>query len=285
VSGDLRARASGNDVEKATSADDREAASIRATRQIRGMEGQFAIAAPKGAEAAQLVRDAITLLRQNPKLAGADMQSILGGLMTMAQLGLRPGVLGHGWLVPFWDKHSRTFKAQLIIGYQGLAELAYRSDRIASITAKTVFENDPIWEVEFGTEDRLLHKPLLTGDRGKPIAYYSVAHIKGGRPTFHVMSLEDMIKHRDKYAMAQKDGKIIPGTPWADNFEGMAHKTCFRQLAKWVPKSTDLAKALEVDEGVRFDTSPNHTPEEATVTYEQVPTDPPDAEPPADGGQ
>lgn len=38
------------------------------TDQIRSMESQFALAMPKGAEASQLVRDAITSLRQTPKL-------------------------------------------------------------------------------------------------------------------------------------------------------------------------------------------------------------------------
>ena len=58
---------------------------------------------PKGVEAAQLVRDALTAVRTNPKLAECEPNSVLGSLMTCAQLGLRPGVLGHAWLLPFWD--------------------------------------------------------------------------------------------------------------------------------------------------------------------------------------
>ena len=73
------------------------------SQQIVRMEDQFAMAAPRGIEAKQLVRDALTALRQNPELAECDPQSVLGGLMTMAQLRLRVGVLGHGWLLPFRD--------------------------------------------------------------------------------------------------------------------------------------------------------------------------------------
>jgi recombination protein RecT len=112
------------------------------SQQIVRMEDQFAMAAPRGIEAKQLVRDALTALRQNPELAECDPQSVLGGLMTMAQLGLRVGVLGHGWLLPFRDWKTQQKKAQLVIGYQGLVELAYRSNKIKSLAARTVHAND-----------------------------------------------------------------------------------------------------------------------------------------------
>lgn len=249
-------------------------------RALKSMESQFQMAMPKGVEAVQLVRDAMTLLRKTPKLALCDQGSFFGGLMTMAQLGLRPGVLGHGWLIPFWErgKSGQPGKnvAQLVIGYQGLSELAYRSNQIASIAARTVYENDPVFDVEFGSEDRILHKPLMDGDPGKPIAYYCVAHIKGGRPLFYVKGQKAMEEYRDRYAMARinkgkADEKIVG--PWIDNFEGMAQKTCLRQLSKWMPKSVEFATALAVDEGVRVNYEPNVTPEAATVHVEQVPND------------
>lgn len=237
--------------------------------QIKRMESQFQLAMPKGIEAAQLVRDALTALRQTPDLAKCDAKSVLGGLMTCAQLGLRVGVLGQAWLLPFWDSRSKSHKAQLIIGYQGLADLAYRSDRIAGISARTVYENDPVFDIEYGTEDRLLHRPTTAGDRGEPIAYYCVAHIKGGRPIFYLMSHTDMEKYRDRFATSKKrDGTIVG--PWRDNFEGMAQKTCLRQLAKWMPKSTEFATALDVDEGVRVDVTPTSSGPDVTHHYEQV---------------
>jgi recombination protein RecT len=87
--------------------------------QIRGMEKQFQLAMPRGAEATQLVRDALTALRTIKHLDKCEANSVLGALMTCAQLGLRPGVLGHAWPLPFWDRHSKGYKAQLVIGYQG----------------------------------------------------------------------------------------------------------------------------------------------------------------------
>lgn len=222
--------------------------------QIRSMEKQFQLAMPRGAEAAQLVRDALTCLRQTPQLAECDPATVLGSLMTCAQLGLRPGVLGHAWLLPFWDSRAGCRKAQLVIGYQGLIELAHRSGQIKSLIARTVYEND-LFEVDFGLEDNLVHKPTLVGDKGAPIAYYAIAKFTTGGHAFWVMNQHEMEQYRDAHATAKtRDGRVVG--PWRDHFEGMAHKTMVRQLAKWMPKATDFAQAIQADESVRVDLTP-----------------------------
>lgn len=246
--------------------------------QIQAMQQQFQMAAPRGVEAAQLVRDALTCLRTIKNLDKAEPASVLGALMTAAQLGLRPGVLGHCWPLPFWDARLEWvdetgrarkggYKAQLIIGYQGLVELAHRSGRVADIVARTVYESDTL-DVDYGLADKLVHKPnLLAEDRGEPIAYYAIVRLVNGGHAFYVMSHREMEKYRDENASAKtKDGTIVG--PWRDNFEGMAHKTCVRQLAKWMPKSTELATAIEVDGAVRVDVSPTMPATEASVHVE-----------------
>lgn len=230
--------------------------------EIRKMEKAYQMAMPKGAEASQLIRDALTALRMTRNLAKCETQSVLGSLMTCAQLGLRPGVLGHAWLLPFWDSRNKGYKAQLVIGYQGLIELAHRSGKISSLIARTVYDGDD-FDVDYGVADRLVHKPNLLGDRGAPIAYYAIAKFTTGGYAFYVMSHKDMEKYRDRNATAKtKEGRIFG--PWVDHFEGMSHKTCVRQLAKYMPKSTELAMALAADDGVRVDLTPTVDPAEAT---------------------
>ncbi|NKS58950.1 recombination protein RecT [Rhodococcus hoagii] len=221
--------------------------------KIRSMEAQFQLAMPKGAEATQLIRDAMTAIRQTPKLQQCEPQSVLGSLMTCAQLGLRPGVLGHAWVLPYWDNKARGFKAQLVIGYQGLVDLAYRSGQIASLSARTIYENDA-YTVEYGLEEKLVHTPLITGNRGNPVAYYAVVRLANGGSTFIVISHAEMLQYRDAHATARNKEKQIVG-PWRDNFEGMAHKTCLRQLSKYMPKATDMALAIANDGAVRVDLS------------------------------
>lgn len=239
--------------------------------QIRQMEDQFALAMPRGAEAAQLIRDALTLLKTQKNLDKCDAMTVLGGLMTCAQLGLRPGVLGHAWLLPFWDKNGGEvdqktnkpkgcFKAQLVIGYQGYRELAQRSSQVATVIGRIVYENDYL-DVEYGVEDRLVHKPKLDGDRGPAIGYYAIVKYTNGGYAFWYMSKTEVEQHRDKFAMAryydQKQKRHVIIGPWRDHFDSMAAKTAFLALAKWMPKATELASAIEADGSVRVDLSPD----------------------------
>jgi len=228
--------------------------------QIRGMESQFALAMPRGAEAAQLVRDAITAISANPKLAECTPQSVLGSLMTCAQLGLRPGVLGHAWILPYRVKGEMV--AQLQIGYQGLVELAHRSGRIASLIAREVHEHDH-FDVDYGIADSLIHKPLLSGDRGRVVGYYAIVKYLGGGHAFIFSNVEDIEKHRDKFSKSKSREGTVFG-PWADHFDAMAKKTVVKELAKWMPKSTEFANAISADEGVRVDYSPTADVAQAT---------------------
>lgn len=237
--------------------------------EIRRMQPEYQAAMPKGAEAAQLIRDAITLVKTNPKLGECERISVLGGLMSIAQLNLRVAVLGQAWLLPFWDykggprkngKPQGGYAAQLVIGYQGFIELAHRSPNVASVVARTAHEND-LFDVQLGTDDRIIHKPLMDGDRGEAVAYYAVAKFANEGHTFWWMTKAEVEKHRDKYALAKKDGKIVG--PWRDEFEGMAQKTVVRKLAKYMPKSTELAHAIAADESVRIDLDPGTMPGEA----------------------
>ncbi|WP_081287149.1 recombination protein RecT [Mycobacterium asiaticum] len=232
--------------------------------KIQQMEKQFQLAMPRGIEAVQLVRDALTCLRANPKLAECEHGSVLGSLMTCAQLGLRPGVgvLGQAYILPFWDSRAERpgggrgmFKAQLVIGYQGYVELAHRSGRIASIHARTVYEND-YFELEYGAaEDKWVHRPYLDGPRGNPRLFYAVGRtIDGGYSITDPVTVEDMKAYRDRHATAKKNGQVFG--PWADHFEAMAHKTMVRRLMKLLPKSTEQQQAITHDGAVRVDVSP-----------------------------
>jgi recombination protein RecT len=229
--------------------------------QIRQMEKAYQLAMPKGTEAAQLIRDALTALRTTRNLDRCEPASVLGALMTCAQLGLRPGVLGHAWLIPFWDRKSGGHKAQLVIGYQGLVDLAYRSGHVASVIARTAYEND-VFEVDYGVADTIIHKPNMDGSRGRAIAYYAIVKYHGGGYAFWVMSDQEMRSYRDQHATAKtKEGKVFG--PWVDHYEGMAHKTVLRRLAKFMPKSVELANAIAADESIRVDLNPNTEAAEA----------------------
>jgi recombination protein RecT len=258
-------------------------ARVSLRQAIEKMAPEFQRAMPRGREADQLVRDAITCLRSVKKLAECDPTSVLGALMTCAQLNLRPQVLGQAYILPFWDSKANPdpnggrprggHKAQIIIGYQGLIDLAMRSGRVDSVIARIVYEGD-LFEVDYGLDSKLVHRPAMFRDgyvedpnrEPDARAYYAIVKYKGGGSAFWVMSKAQALRHARRYSKQKTREGDLFGV-WKDNFDEMAQKTCVRMLAKFMPKSAEfeaLTQGLQVDEGVRLNYTPNADPTEVT---------------------
>src|SRR5262245_6000224 len=97
---------------------------LRATLQSPAMIEQLRTALPKHVTPERLARIVLTELRRVRGLADCTPQSLFGAVMTCAQLGLEPGVLGQAWIIPYKGE------ATLVVGYRGLVALAWRSAQI-----------------------------------------------------------------------------------------------------------------------------------------------------------
>lgn len=209
---------------------------------------------PKHVTAERMSRIALNVIRTNPKLLECSIESLMGGVMEAAKLGLEPGLMGQCYLIPFEKKKKEgntwvtaSVEAQFIIGYRGLIDLVRRSGQVSSLEARTVHENDH-FEFEYGIDDKLVHRPLL-GNRGEAIAYYAVAKLKDGGSSFLVMSKDELEKYRDKHSKS-KDWKTKEATgPWKDEFDAMARKTCLRQLIKYLPISVEHLSNFDEQSG------------------------------------
>lgn len=189
----------------------------------------------------KFVRLAITTARTVPKLAQATDISLLGCLMTCAQLGLEPGgPLGQAWILPYEDRKKNTVEAQLIIGYQGYIDLMYRSDRVAAVSADVIKEAD-YFQFEKGTNAHLIHRPQLE-DRGEVIAVYGIAELVTGAKPFDVLARSEIDKRR-----AMSPSGKSEHSPWAKHYDAMARKTAIRQLFKWIPSSVEFQAAQAAD--------------------------------------
>ena len=265
----VAARRGGSGHADGTGTEVAERAPLTLAAQIRQMMPEYQKAMPKGMEATQLVRDGLTCLRTVRKLDQCEPASVLGALMTTAQLGLRPGLLGHAWPLPFWDSRDSCYKAQLVIGYQGFVELGFRSGRLTDISSRVVYWEDLEFSLtyrEYG--DRLIHTPNPDGLRQKIRCFYSRARlVNGGYLLTDPMSKEAMEAYRDENATSRdRDGKIFG--PWMDNLPAMGSKTMVKINFKLLPKSPEMAIAMEANEGVRVDLSP--TADAAEVTEHPV---------------
>lgn len=185
----------------------------------------------------RFTRLVLTELRRNPQLLECSPESLLGGMMLAAQLGLEPGPLGHVYLVPF--KREVTF----IVGYKGFIELAYRSGRVKEIVARTVYELEPFehWESETGAHFK--HKPQPPSERGEARLWYARARTVTGGNIVQVIYPEDAEKAKQTSPAGRKNLG-----PWVEHYDAMARKTAVRRLAPFLPQSPEYAKAVQVDE-------------------------------------
>jgi len=241
---DLRARAAGQEVARVTP--EQRSANIKTVNDMmKAQLSEIQRALPKHLTADRLARLATTVLRQTPELGECTPLSFIGALMTCAQLGLEPGPLGEAYFTPHRNKKTGQKEVTFVAGYQGLLKLAWNSGGLASFNCHEVRERD-VFDYEYGSKPYLRHKPAL-GDRGSVIGYYAAAEFKGGGGVFEFMSQVDVNAHRDKFSQQPN------GFGWRDNAIAMGKKTVVRQLSKWLPKSTEMQRALDFDGTVRTD--------------------------------
>lgn len=204
----------------------------------------LAAVAPKHLTAERLVKIALSAASRSPDLLACSPQSILRAVMQGAEMGLEVGgILGEAALVPFANKHTKVVEATCIPMYRGLIKLARNSGQLTTVEAHVVYEND-IFELEYGLEPKLIHKPNLRGDRGKVTCAYAIALFKnGGGHQIDAMTIGelDAIKKRSKSS---------DSGPWVTDEAEMQRKTVVKRLCKYLPLSPELAKALERDDAV-----------------------------------
>lgn len=192
----------------------------------------------------QFLRLALNALQNTPHLMECTMPSFYGAIMQCAQLGLKPNVNGEAYLIPFKNnKKGGVYECQFIVGYKGLMILARRSGEVANIDAQTVYANDE-FDLAYGFEPVLVHKPYLKGDRGEPVGFYATVLLKDGGKSAHYMTVADAQRYGKRYSKAYNN------SPWVTDFEAMAKKSCLRQVLKYAPMSTDVDRAIDADNHV-----------------------------------
>jgi recombination protein RecT len=195
---------------------------------------------PHGFNFDRMCRSLINAISTTPQLAQCSPSSLFLSSVRSFSLGLEPnGALNEAYLVPYWNSKKGCNEAQFMPSYRGLQNLARRSGEIAEIYSKTVKEND-LFEVEEGTERKIIHKPNYTKDRGNAVCFYAVFKTKDGNVDFEIMTIDevDAIRQRSKAASAG---------PWVTDYEEMAKKTVMRRLLKRAPMSVELAAAVAID--------------------------------------
>lgn len=185
------------------------------------------------------VRAVLSEITKTPQLMSADPKTVLGGVMLAAQLRLEIGSgLGEFYLTPRKD-HGRDICLPLI-GFQGMIKLALRSEFVTNVQAFIVREGD---DFTYGAnaERGLFYDwtPLDFEEKRPWLGVVATARMKTGGTTWAYLTRDQVIARRPSF---------WEKTPWKTHPDEMAKKTAVRALAKYLPKSTDLGRALEADE-------------------------------------
>jgi len=210
---------------------------------LEKMKPQIQLALPRHVSPDRMLRIVLTTVQRTPKLLECTRESLLGCIVQCAQLGLEPdGLLGHAYLIPFFNNRQNQHECQLIVGYKGLLKLARQSGEIASISARVVHEKD-VFEFEYGLEEKLRHIPSMDEDPGPLLYAYAIFRLKDGATHFDVMSFREIEAIR-------KRSKSGNNGPWVTDFEEMAKKTVLRRASKMSPASIEdrMARAIALDE-------------------------------------
>lgn len=176
-------------------------------------------------------------LRNNPDVLAATPMSIVNACVKAAYDGLRldgreAALVTHNVKVSRnpdrWEVQAQYFPMVF-----GLIQQVLRGGEVISIEPEIIYENDE-YEVHRGTNPVIHHIPLLRGDRGAPIAVYSVATLKGGYVSTVVMTEHEVLDVR----AASKSGVDDKGNPkgvWKRWPGEMWKKTVLRRHRKTLP--------------------------------------------------
>jgi recombination protein RecT len=241
-------------------------------RENEAMADQFKAALPAHIPVERFQRVIMTAVQNNTDLLKCERRSLWNAAMKAAQDGLLPDGR-EGAIVPYKNQ------AQWLPMIGGLRKKVRNSGEIATWDVHAVYEKDH-FEFELGDSPFIKHKPTLSGEKGKIIAVYSVATLKGGEKSRDVMSIADVEKIRTKSRGTN--------TPWNDPifYPEMCKKTVARRHSKVLPMSTDLDDLIRRDddlydfEGARDNEKAPPRPQ--LVDFMNEPSGEAEAEKPAD---
>lgn len=204
------------------------------SRTLAAMKPQIAMAIPKHLSADRMARLALTAFSTTPALQRCRTETILGALMTAAQLGLEPGVNGQGYLIPYKD--TCTF----VPGWKGLVDLVARSGR-ATVWTGAVYEGDE-FDYQLGDSPYCRHKP---GDDEKTLTHvYAIGRVRDAQmPVIEVWTVSKVRKH---LALYNKQGQNHYANKSAGNFEMYGRKVALLQVLKYMPSSIEITNAIAV---------------------------------------
>jgi recombination protein RecT len=205
-------------------------------------KSQIEMALPKHITPDRMMRLTLTAFSQNRALQECSPQSIFASVIVASQLGLEIGVGGQGYLVPY--KNTATF----VPGWQGLVDLVSRAGR-ATVWTGAVYRGDK-FDWALGDRPFVKHQPEGDADNWKDITHvYAIGRVNGSdHPVIEVWTMDRIVRHLNKFNKV--GGKHYALTNNCQNMEMYARKVALLQVLKYMPKSVEVIRAMDVANAV-----------------------------------
>lgn len=194
---------------------------------------------PSNLDAGPII-SAIAVEANKRDLRGVDAPSVIVAAFNIACLGLPPGAMGYVHMIPFRDSKRGAGKfAQVVVGYKGWRELAYRNGFLKGFEVDAVMDEEfDCWRDSDGIQ---LFHDLSNPDRhvtwDKIRQTYCFWHANTGGRGIAQVSKSDLMKLKSKQ-----------GNVWNSNPVPMALKTAILRARKSWPDTAEIAAAGMLDE-------------------------------------
>jgi recombination protein RecT len=188
-------------------------------------------------------------LRNNPKVLEATGISIVNACVKAAYDGLRPdgkeaAIVTHSVKVSKNPDRYET-QAQYFPMAFGLVQQILRGGEVIAVEVDIIYEKEE-YQIRRGTNSGIHHVPMMVGDRGRPIAAYSVATLKSGHTTFIVMREDEILDIQRESKTGWYQGE--PAGVWKRWPMEMWKKTVIRRHRKTLPLGNRVIVDIEARE-------------------------------------
>lgn len=199
---------------------------------IEKMEPEFKKVLGNMVPSDRFTRIARSLVQGSPDVAGLDRASLFKAIMQAAQDGL---VLDgkEAAIIPFKGK------ATYIPMVAGLVKRMRQHSEFANLSHGIIYQRElDEGRIEYvkGDDERLIHNPIMFGDRGEPIGAYAILTTKDGQKFRAVLRKEEIEK---RLAVGQASSQKAQ---WREEFW---IKTVIKNLYKMAPNSGDESGVLD----------------------------------------
>jgi recombination protein RecT len=210
--------------------------------ELRTRKKALSAVAARGVDVDRVIKVAVNAAQNNPALLKCTAASFFTAVSQGLELDLSPGsVQGLSWLVPYYDKTTGVFKAQLIPSAKGYTALMYRSGMVGEVNCEVVYKGDE-FEFNYGLDPHLRHVPCGNVDPADVVSGWCVIKTTSGGTIFRVLFRDWFDSIRKRSPSASKGF-----SPWNTDYAEMCRKTVLKATQKYAPASVELLRAVALD--------------------------------------